>query len=158
MIELWERALDAVDSGDYSSIATEIDWAAKLQLIRAYQDKGGLELDDPKLAQVDLTYHDVRPGRGIVSLLEARGKAAKIVTDEEIEAARVEAPTTTRAKLRGKFIAAAEAAGAEFTVDWVHLKAGAGTSTASNTVALLDPFVQSDERVDSLIATFSSVP
>ena len=158
MIELWERALDAVESGDPSSIATEIDWAAKLQLIRAYQDKGGLELDDPKLAQVDLTYHDVRPGRGIVSLLEARGKVAKIVTEEEIEAARVEAPATTRAKLRGTFIAAAEAAGAEFTVDWVHLKAGAGTSTAGNTVALLDPFVQSDERVDDLIATFSSVP
>lgn len=157
MIDLWERALVAVETGDYSTIATEIDWAAKLQLLRAYQDKGGLELGDPKLAQIDLTYHDIRPGRGIVPLLEARGKIQTLVSSEDIESARVEAPQTTRAKLRGRFIAAAEAAGVEFTVDWVHLKAGAGTSTTANTVALLDPLVEDDSRVDHLIETFSSV-
>ena len=157
MIDLWERALVAVETGDYSTISTEIDWAAKLQLLRAYQNKGGLELNDPKLAQVDLTYHDIRPGRGIVPLLESRGKVKKIISDSEIEQARAEAPQSTRARLRGRFIAAAESAGAEFTVDWVHLKAGAGTSTTANTVALLDPFVQEDERVDNLIESFSSV-
>ncbi|WP_333620202.1 Pup--protein ligase [Dietzia sp.] len=157
MLDLWRRALDAIESGDFSSIAAEIDWAAKLRLIRAYQEKGGLELGDPKLAQVDLAFHDIRQGRGIARLLEARGQLVRITSDEEIAAAAETPPQSTRAKLRGAFISAAQEAGAEFSVDWVHLKSGSGTSTVANTVALLDPFVTEDERVADLIAGFASV-
>lgn len=151
MVALWERTLDAVESGDYSTIARDIDWAAKLQLIRAYQDKAGYELDHPRLAQIDLTYHDLRPGRGLAHLLETKGRVSRVVTDAQIEAARTAPPESTRAALRGKFITAAEAAGVDFTVDWVHIKSGTGTSTAQNTVSLLDPFENVDERVDELI-------
>lgn len=158
MLDLWERTLHAIETGDHSGIATEIDWAAKLDLIRAYQEKGGLELGDPKLAQIDLAFHDIRPGRGIARILEARGRIARILTDEEIEEARHTPPATTRARLRGEFIGAAEDAGAEFTVDWVHLKSGTGTSTENNTVALLDPFTTADERVAELIGSLASVP
>lgn len=156
MIVLWERTLDAVESGDYATIAIDIDWAAKLQLIRAYQNKYGYELDHPRLAQIDLTYHDLRPDRGLHRLLEQRGSVSTVVTRQQIEQARTTPPETTRAALRGKFIQAATEAGAEFTVDWVHLKSGVGTSTATNTVSLLDPFENVNERVDELIAGFSA--
>jgi proteasome accessory factor A len=148
-VALWERVLDAVESGDHESIAADIDWAAKLRLIRQVQDKTGVDLDHPRLSQIDLTYHDVRPGRGLHSVLERRGLVSRVVDDAEVERARTVAPETTRAALRGRFITAARDAERDFTVDWVHLKVSDGTLP---TVALTDPFAHEDPRVDELVA------
>lgn len=146
---LWERVLDAIESGDHDSIAADIDWAAKLRLFRQVQARTGVDLDHPRLAQIDLTYHDIRPGRGLHSVLERRGLVSRVVDDAEIERARHHAPETTRAALRGRFITAATGAERDFTVDWVHLKVADGTLP---TVALTDPFAHVDPRVDDLIA------
>ena len=35
-LNLWQRTLDAIESGDYSGIDTEIDWAIKKKLLDAY--------------------------------------------------------------------------------------------------------------------------
>lgn len=148
-VALWERVLDAVESGDHDAIAADIDWAAKLRLIRQVQDRTGADLDHPRLAQIDLTYHDIRPGRGLHSVLERRGLVSRVVDDPEIDRARHSAPETTRAALRGRFISAAAGAGRDYTVDWVHLKVADGTLP---TVALTDPFAAEDPRVDDLIA------
>ncbi|GAA1722947.1 proteasome accessory factor A [Dietzia kunjamensis subsp. schimae] len=148
-VALWERVLDAVESGDHESIAADIDWAAKLRLIRQVQAKTGVDLDHPRLSQIDLTYHDVRPGRGLHSVLERRGLVSRVVDDAEVERARTVAPETTRAALRGRFITAARDAERDFTVDWVHLKVSDGTLP---TVALTDPFAHEDPRVDELVA------
>ena len=148
-VALWERVLDAVESGDHDSIAGDIDWAAKLRLIRQVQDRTGVDLDHPRLAQIDLTYHDIRPGRGLYSVLERRGMVSRVVDDAEIRRARVDPPETTRAALRGRFIQAATRAERDFTVDWVHLKVSDGTLP---TVSLGDPFAATDPRVDQLIA------
>ena len=51
-VALWERVLDAVESGDHESIAADIDWAAKLRLIRQVQEKSGVDLDHPRLSQI----------------------------------------------------------------------------------------------------------
>jgi proteasome accessory factor A len=148
-VTLWERVLDAVESGDHDSIASDIDWAAKLRLIRQVQGKTGVDLDHPRLAQIDLTYHDIRPGRGLHSVLERRGLVSRVVDEAEVDLARRVAPETTRAALRGRFITAATEAGRDFTVDWVHLKVADGTLP---TVALTDPFAAVDPRVDDLVA------
>ena len=81
-------------------------------------------------------------------LLQRKGLAARITTDEDIDAAVNEPPQTTRAKLRGEFITAAQAAGRDFTVDWVHLKLN---DQAQRTVLCKDPFRSHDERVQRLI-------
>lgn len=148
-VALWERVLGAVESGDHDSIAADIDWAAKLRLFRQVQARTGVDLDHPRLAQIDLTYHDIRPGRGLHSVLERRGLVSRVVDDAEVERARHVAPETTRAALRGRFITAATEAESDFTVDWVHLKVAGG---ALPTVALADPFASDDPRVDDLIA------
>ena len=57
-------------------------------------------------------------------------------------------PATTRAKLRGDFIRAAQARRRDFTVDWVHLKLN---DQAQRTVLCKDPFKSRDERVERLI-------
>jgi proteasome accessory factor A len=150
VVELWGKVLDAVEAQDLSKIDREIDWAVKHRLIERYQAKHGLELSSPRIAQLDLAYHDIRRGRGIFDLLQRKDLVHRVTDDGEIEAAKDTPPQTTRAKLRGDFIAAAQAAGRDFTVDWVHLKLN---DQAQRTVLCKDPFRAIDERVERLIAS-----
>jgi proteasome accessory factor A len=148
VLDLWGRTLKGVEIGDLSGVDTEIDWVIKKKLIDSYAARHGMDLADPRIAQIDLTYHDVRPGRGLHSLLVKKGMAATVVTDDEITDATTIAPQTTRAKLRGEFVAAAQDAGRDYTVDWVHLKLN---DQAQRTVLLKDPFRNTDDRVTKLI-------
>ena len=148
VLELWGRVLTAVETSNLSLIDTEIDWAIKKKLIDRYAERNGMELTSPRIAQLDLAYHDVRPGRGLFSLLSQRGEVATVVDDEQIKEAVTVPPTTTRAHLRGRFVAAAQDAARDYTVDWVHLKLN---DQAQRTVLLKDPFKYVDDRVDKLI-------
>ncbi|GAA3439990.1 Pup--protein ligase [Kutzneria kofuensis] len=150
VVDLWGKVLDAVEQQDLSKIDREIDWAVKHRLIERYQSKHGLELSSPRIAQLDLAYHDIRRGRGIFDLLQRKDLVHRVTDDGEIEAAKDTPPQTTRAKLRGDFIAAAQAAGRDFTVDWVHLKLN---DQAQRTVLCKDPFRAVDERVERLISS-----
>ena len=150
VVDLWGRQLDAVESQDFAKVDTEIDWVIKRKLFQRYQDRYNMELSDPKIAQLDLAYHDIKRGRGVFDLLQRKGLAARVTTDEEITEAVDNPPQTTRARLRGEFISAAQAAGRDFTVDWVHLKLN---DQAQRTVLCKDPFRSVDERVKRLIAS-----
>ena len=148
VVELWGRTLDAVEAGDLSKIDREIDWAIKYRLVEQYRSKHNIDLSNPRVAQLDLAYHDIRRGRGVFDLLQRKGLVERVTDDAEIEAAKDIPPQTTRAKLRGDFIAAAQQAGRDFTVDWVHLKLN---DQAQRTVLCKDPFRAVDERVERLI-------
>ena len=150
VVDLWGRMLDAVEQQDYAKVDTEVDWVIKRKLFQRYEDRYSMDLSDPKISQLDLAYHDIKRGRGVFDLLERKGLAARVTTDEAIAAAVDTPPQTTRAKLRGDFIAAAQKAGRDFTVDWVHLKLN---DQAQRTVLCKDPFRNVDERVDRLIAS-----
>jgi proteasome accessory factor A len=147
-LELWERTLTAVETGNHALIAKDIDWAIKKQLVDSYRDKNNLELDSPRIAQLDLMYHDITQSRGLFYLLERKGMATRISTDAQVEVAKTEPPQTTRAKLRGDFIKAAQDKGKDISVDWVHLKMNDQTQ---RTVLCKDPFANVDERVERLI-------
>ncbi|MDT7613704.1 MAG: proteasome accessory factor, partial [Pseudonocardiales bacterium] len=150
VLELWGRTLDAVETQNLSLIDRDIDWAIKHRLIERYRARDDMDLANPRIAQLDLAYHDIRRGRGLFDLLQRKGLVDRVTDDGEIELAKDTPPQTTRAKLRGDFIAAAQAAGRDFTVDWVHLKLN---DQAQRTVLCKDPFRAVDERVDRLIAS-----
>mgnify|MGYP006278373363 CR=1 FL=1 len=150
VLDLWERVLIALENEDLSGIDTEIDWAIKLKLIERYMAKHDLSLSSPRVAQLDLAYHDVSRQRGLFMLLERRGLARRVVSDLDIYEAKSVPPQTTRAKLRGDFVRRAQERHRDFTVDWVHLKLN---DQAQRTVLCKDPFVSVDERVDRLIAS-----
>lgn len=147
-LELWERSLTAIETGDHSKISKDIDWAIKKNLLDGYMSKNGLELDNPRVAQLDLMYHDITQSRGLFYLLERKGMANRISSDDDVEAAKSIPPQTTRAKLRGDFIRAAQDKGKDISVDWVHLKMNDQTQ---RTVLCKDPFQNVDERVARLI-------
>ena len=48
---------------DEVSLARQLDWVAKYRMVEGYRQRHSLEWDDPKLAAMDLQYHDVRPER-----------------------------------------------------------------------------------------------
>ncbi len=150
IMELWGRVLAAVESGDLSLVDREIDWVTKLRLIERYQTKHDLPLSSPRVAQLDLAYHDLRRGRGLYGLLERRAQVDRVAHDLEIFAAKETPPQTTRARLRGEFIRRAQDRRRDFTVDWVHLKLN---DQAQRTVLCKDPFRAYDERVEKLIAS-----
>jgi proteasome accessory factor A len=149
-MELWERSIKAVGSGDLHLIDREIDWVIKLRLIERYMRKNDMTLEDARIAQLDLAYHDIRQNRGLFYLLERGGAVDSILTPDQIETAKNIAPQTTRAKLRGDFISRAQERRRDYTVDWVHLKLN---DQGQRTVLLKDPFQHTDERVDRLIAS-----
>ncbi len=150
VLELWGRTLTAIETGDLSLIDREIDWATKYQLIERYRAKHDLALSSPRVAQLDLTYHDIRRGRGLFYLLQERGAVERVSRDLDIFEAKNVPPQTTRAKLRGDFIRRAQERRRDFTVDWVHLKLN---DQAQRTVLCKDPFRSVDERVEKLIQT-----
>ncbi|AJE67435.1 Pup--protein ligase [[Brevibacterium] flavum] len=148
VLDLWGRMLKAIESGDFSEVDTEIDWVIKKKLIDRFIQRGNLGLDDPKLAQVDLTYHDIRPGRGLFSVLQSRGMIKRWTTDEAILAAVDTAPDTTRAHLRGRILKAADTVGVPVTVDWMRHKVN---RPEPQSVELGDPFSAVNSEVDQLI-------
>jgi proteasome accessory factor A len=147
-VGMWERLLTGLEK-DPMTLSREVDWVAKLHLLDRYGAKHGLALSSPRMALVDLAYHDVNRQRGLYYLLERRGLVDRVVTDAAIDDAVLHPPATTRARLRGEFITAAKARNRDFTVDWVHLKLN---DQAQRTVVCKDPFRAVDERVEKLIA------
>ncbi len=147
-LDLWARTLEAVSTGNLGLVEREIDWVIKYRLIEEYASRHGLPMEHPRIAQLDLAYHDINRQRGLYHLLARRGRAERLCTDTEIEDAMDVPPQTTRAKLRGDFIRAAKAHRRDFTVDWVHLKLN---DQAQRTVLCKDPFASVDARVDRLI-------
>ncbi|MFE0514809.1 MULTISPECIES: Pup--protein ligase [unclassified Streptomyces] len=149
VLELWGRTLDAIESEDLDRIGTEIDWVMKYKLIERYRAKHNMTMSHPRVAQIDLAYHDIHRRRGLYYLLEKRGQAARICNDLKIFEGKSVPPQTTRARLRGDFIRRAQEQRRDFTVDWVHLKLN---DQAQRTVLCKDPFRSVDDRVEKLIA------
>jgi proteasome accessory factor A len=147
-LELWERTLVAIQTQNHALISQDIDWAIKKHLLDTYQEKHDLDLLSPRIAQLDLMYHDISQNRGLFYLLQKNARVNRVTSDSEIVAAQTVPPQTTRAKLRGDFIAAAQDAGKDISVDWVHLKMNDQTQ---RTVLCKDPFASVDERVERLI-------
>ncbi|MEV0849101.1 Pup--protein ligase [Streptomyces sp. NPDC049954] len=149
VLELWGRALDAIEAEDLDRIGTEIDWVMKYKLIERYRAKHNMTMSNPRVAQIDLAYHDIHRRRGLYYLLEKKGQATRICNDLRIFEGKSVPPQTTRARLRGDFIRRAQEQRRDFTVDWVHLKLN---DQAQRTVLCKDPFRSVDDRVEKLIA------
>jgi proteasome accessory factor A len=97
VLSRWESTLTALEV-DPMSLAGQLDWVAKRKLVEAYRDRHGLGWNDPKLAALDLQYHDVRQGRSLF----ARLGTERLVSEESVVDAMTEPPKDTRAYFRGK--------------------------------------------------------
>jgi proteasome accessory factor A len=148
-LQMWEHCLNGLEKDPFS-LDRECDWVIKHRLIEGYRQRHDLALTHPKVALMDLQYHDVSRERGLFYRLQARELVERTTTDAAIQSAVDNPPQTTRARLRGGFIKRAKERRRDFTVDWVHLKLN---DQAQRTVLCKDPFKSHDERVEKLIAS-----
>ena len=146
---MWQHAIYNLEH-DQTKLERQVDWIAKRKIVEAFRERHKLPLAHPRIALMDLAYHDVNQRRGLYYILQRRGEAERMCDEEDVERATQEPPQTTRAKLRGEFIRAAKRKRRDFTVDWVHLKLN---DQAQRTVLCKDPFRSVDERVAKLIAS-----
>jgi proteasome accessory factor A len=77
---------------------------AKYRLLEAYRTRDQLDWRNPKLAMIDLQYHDVRREKGLYYRLVEGGSVERLVSEAEVEAAVSEPPEDTRAYFRGRCI------------------------------------------------------
>ncbi len=100
VLRRWEQVLTGLER-DRDSVAHLVDWVAKHRLIEAYRDRHDLDWDDPRLAAMDLQYHDLRPQR----CLALRVGLERITNDDDVAAATLSPPDDTRAYFRGRCLA-----------------------------------------------------
>jgi proteasome accessory factor A len=101
LLHRWEAVLTGLED-DPRTLDGQLDWVTKYYLLDAYAAKNGLEWGDPKLALMDLQYHDTRPERSLYERLVKAGKVERLLDEDEVIEAMTEPPETTRAYFRGR--------------------------------------------------------
>jgi len=101
VVHRWTSVLSKLRT-DPALCKREVDWVAKFELMRAYQERDGLPWDDPRLSLIDLQWADIRPERGLALTLERRGSLERLTTPDEVGAAITSPPEDTRAWFRGE--------------------------------------------------------
>lgn len=154
--DLAPRMIHALRSRDVSGIDTEVDWAVKRRLMEAHRARhpelGGTGLEVLR-SRVDLAFHDLEPTAGLNAPLRAQGALAELCTHEERARAVDHAPAT-RAALRGAFVRACLARGADFAVSWDQVRLD---SPPTSPVDLPDPLASRDSRIDALVAKIEAL-
>ncbi len=93
---MWEHCLAAIEKDPWT-LDRECDWVIKHSLIDRYRQRHNVPLTHPKVALMDLQYHDVSRDRGLFYRLQGKGLVDRMCTDDEIDLAVDEPPQTTRA-------------------------------------------------------------
>jgi proteasome accessory factor A len=99
---------------------------------------------------LDLQYHDILRQRGLYYLLERSGAVDRLFTDEEVDAAKVEPPQDTRARMRGEFIKLAREHSIQYDLDWSNIRLG---NLLNVRVICNNPFETDTEKVAELVRT-----
>src|SRR6266851_4809284 len=85
-LAMWEHCLTQIEKDPWT-LDRECDWVIKHSLIDRYRERNNVPLTHPKVALMDLQYHDVSRERSLFYRMQARGLVERICTDAEIETA-----------------------------------------------------------------------
>jgi proteasome accessory factor PafA2 len=147
VLAVWEELLIDLESG-YAKVSDRLDWAAKLNIIEAYRARDGLEWSDPKLALLDLQFHDIHPDRGLYHRLVRSGRMRRLFTDDEVEHAVQTPPEGTRAWFRGESVRRYRSA--VVAANWDSLVFDTGESNLVR-VPMMDPLRGTRNLVEGLM-------
>ena len=148
LIEYWGDVLQKLATNPME-LAQELDWVIKKNVMDSFIARKNCGWDDPRVALMDLQYHDVKRNRGLYYLLERQDVVERLATEEEIQRAMTVPPQSTRAKVRGDFIKFAKEKNRSYTVDWTYLKLN---GYWEETILCMDPFSAVNRRVEELVS------
>ncbi|HTP40956.1 MAG TPA: proteasome accessory factor PafA2 family protein, partial [Nitrospiria bacterium] len=95
----WSSLLDQL-AEEPRQLARRLDWVMKRELIESYMTKKGIDWNDPRVALMDLQFHDLRLDRGLYYKLEREGFVDRLLGEQEIVSAAEYPPTDSRAYFR----------------------------------------------------------
>lgn len=102
-LTLWSDVMDRMKR-DLFSVATEVEWVGKLQLLGRQKERLGVDWNDPRLRAMDLQWADLRPDKSLVTRLDHAGRIRRLFTSDQVEYATDHPPTNTRACIRGQAV------------------------------------------------------
>jgi proteasome accessory factor A len=152
VLDRWETVLGALER-DPASLDGQLDWVTKHNLLRAYVERDGLGWDDPKLAALDIQYHDVRPERSLYERLVRAGKVERLVEEDDVERAMAYPPETTRAYFRGTCLS--RWADSVVAANWDSLVLDVGSDPLRR-IPMMEPVRGSKVHVEQLFAEVST--
>ena len=71
-LDMWEHCLEGLEKDPWS-LDRECDWVIKHSIIDRFRERNGVALTHPKVALMDLQYHDVSRDRGLFYRMQDRG-------------------------------------------------------------------------------------
>src|SRR5699024_8609309 len=69
----WRSVLDVLRA-DPAGAAGQVEWVAKHALLQRFRERAGVGWDDPRVAAMDIQWHDLDPSRGLAQKLRAAGR------------------------------------------------------------------------------------
>ncbi len=148
ILRRWEEVLAGLEA-DPMSLAKQIDWVAKYRIIDGYRQRHGLTWQDPRLAAMDLQYHDVTPERS----LHARVGTEQLLDPDSVIEAMTEPPEDTRAYFRGKCLQ--RWASSIAAANWDSLVFDLGGDPLRR-VPMMEPLRGTKDHVEELLSSVSS--
>jgi proteasome accessory factor A len=133
---------------DPSELHTHLDWLIKYELLNNYAQKKGFGWDNPRLAMMDLQYHDIRPDKGLYYTLLRDGYITPFVSEGAILLAKETPPKDTRAFFRGTCIKRFPKE--VYAASWTSVLFDIGNSTIKR-VPLLNPLRGTDDLVGKIV-------
>ncbi|NLI01241.1 MAG: proteasome accessory factor PafA2 family protein [Chthonomonadales bacterium] len=100
VLDEWDRVLRDLET-DPMRTSDRVDWVAKLELLTRFAEEDGLDWSSPVMMSLDLAYHDISPEDGLQRALEQEGLMLRIADDDAVQRAAAQAPSDTRAFIRG---------------------------------------------------------
>jgi len=149
VLRRWEEVLSALEV-DPLGLDGRLDWVTKYCLLERFRERDGLKWDDPKLALIDLQYHDVRPERSLYERLVQAGTIERLLTEEEIEQAVSQPPHDTRAYFRGECLRRWPKSIVAANWDSIVFDVGSGSLQR---VPMMDPLKGTRSLVEALLNT-----
>jgi hypothetical protein len=148
LLEPWDDVLTSLEA-DPRRAADRVDWVAKLTLLERLVERENLHWDDPRVAALDLAYHDVRAERSVYGFLARAGRVRLLVDDAAVARLRTEPPPGTRAATRGTLIRLLRRCGYRYEVNWTMCQFTAGEERVE--LLLDDPLCISDSTAAAVI-------
>ena len=153
ILDKWEFVLRGL-AKDPMSLSREIDWVIKKELLLSYMEKKGTDWNDPRIAMMDLQYHDIREDRGLYYALEKDGYVERLISNSEIERGEELPPSDTRAYFRGMCLK--KFPKDVYAASWSSILFEAGDSTIKR-VQLMEPLRGNESLTKRIIEESSTV-